>query len=210
MLSHKAKRPFKQYTEGGYSRWQELQRHPCTEGGKLSHKEDEQEGSWETSFAVRQFPAESLNWLGSSLLYILFIWTNLSFLFLLILSQPLILSIIVYMIVQLSKLEELPFKCSKQLHFQKCLSFAPRMEGSWVSNWELGSSAQYSENCACLKSIPTMGAQHIQCFSFPARVCSPNATLHEQQDSETQISSCICSGCLHFLASFSNVSTPSC
>lgn len=111
------------------------------------------------------------------------------------------------MVVQLSKSEELPFKFSKQLHFQKCLPSSPCMEGSWVSNWELGSSAQYSENCACLKIFTTMGAQHIQCFSFPARACFPNAMLHEQQDSETQISSCICSRCLHFLASRSNVST---
>lgn len=29
-------------------------------GRELSHKEDEWERSWETSFAVRQFPAESL------------------------------------------------------------------------------------------------------------------------------------------------------
>lgn len=178
-------------------------------GRELSHKEDEWEGSWETSFAVRQFPAESLNWLGSSLLYILFIWTNVSFLFLLILSQPVILNIMVYMVVQLSKLEELPFKFSKQLHFQKCLPSSPCMEGSWLSNWELGSSAQYSENCACLKTFTTMGAQHIQCFPFPARACFPNAMLHEQQDAETQISSCICSRSLHFLASFSNVSTHS-
>lgn len=61
----------------------------------------------------------------------------ISFLFLLILSQPLILNVVVYTAVQLSKLEEFPFKCSKQLHFQKCLSFSPWMEGSWVSNWEV-------------------------------------------------------------------------
>lgn len=76
MLSHKEERPFKQYTEGGYSRWQELKT-SCTEGGKHSHKEREWEEHGGTSFPERQFPAESLNWLASSLLYILFIWTNL-------------------------------------------------------------------------------------------------------------------------------------
>lgn len=47
--------------------------HPCTGGEKLSHKEDEWEGIWKTSFLVRQFPVDSLSRLQSSLLYILFI-----------------------------------------------------------------------------------------------------------------------------------------
>lgn len=183
-------------------------RHPCTGGGKLSRKEDEWEGSWETSSQWGN-SLQGLNWLGSSLQYILFIWTNLSFLFLFILSQPLILNVMVYMIVQLSTLEELTFKWLKQLHFQKHLPLPPRPPAWRAPGCQIGSSAQYSENCACLKTFLTMGAQHVQCFSFPAGARS-NAMLHERQDSETQISSCVCSGCLRFLASFSSVSTHSC
>lgn len=46
------------------------------------------------------------------------------------------------MIVQLSKLEELPLKFSKHLHFQNYLPSSPCMEGSWVSNWEVQLNVQ--------------------------------------------------------------------
>lgn len=66
----------------------------------------------------------------------------------------------------------------KAAAFSEVLAFLPLHGG------QLGTenSAQYLGNCACLKTFPSMGAQHIQCFSFPARACSPNAMLHEQQD----------------------------
>lgn len=76
-----------------------------------------------------------------------------------------------YIIVQLSKSEELPFKCSRQLHFPKCLPFSPCKACSWVSEWEWEVPVQYSGKCACLKTIPTMGAQYIQCFPILARPC---------------------------------------
>lgn len=73
------------------------------------------------------------------------------------------------MIVQLSKLEELSSKCLRQLHFPKCLPSSPCTECSWLSGWEWGGAIQYSGKCACLKTVPTMRAQYIPCFPFPAR-----------------------------------------
>lgn len=79
------------------------------------------------------------------------------------------------MIVQLSKLEELPLKCSRQMHFLKCLPSSPCKECSWVSEWEPGGTVQYSGKRACLKTVPTTGAQHTQRFPFPARPCYMNS-----------------------------------
>lgn len=165
MLSHKAKRPFKQYTEGGYSTWQVLQRHLCTGGGKLSHKEDE----WKEAGRHPSQWGNSLQrvWTAWEAACSIFYLSELISLFLLIPSQPLILNIVVYMVVQLSMLEEFPFKCSKQLHFQKCLPSSPFTEGSWVSALELGSPAQYSANTDCLK-CPHCGCPADPLFLLPS------------------------------------------